>query len=71
MCVFIQVAYSVSTVAMNPVICMVCVLNMTEILKIQRNIGSKHKGSSIELCEHVLHTWKELALPTDSRLNFI
>ena len=61
-------ASSVSTDTMNPVICIACGLNMTETPKIRRNLGSKHKGSSIEVCERVLRMWKELALAADSQI---
>ena len=54
-------ASSVSTDTMNPVICIACGLNMTETPKIRRSLGSKHKGSSIEVYELVLPMWKELA----------
>ena len=47
---------------MNSVICVACGLDMTETPKLRRNLGSRHKGSAIEICERVLITWKELSL---------
>ena len=52
---------SVGTSTMNPVVCVTCGLDLKETSKL-RNLGSWHKGCTIEICERVFITWKELTL---------
>ena len=56
------------SISRDVVICVACGVNMTETPKIRRNLGSKHKGCSVEVCERVLRMWKELALAIDSQI---
>ena len=52
---------SVGTSTMNSVICVTCRLDIKEAQKL-RNLESRHKGCTIEICERVFITWKELTL---------
>ena len=51
---------SVRISEMNLVICVACGLGMKETPKLQRNLGSRHKGYSTASTS--FFTWKELSL---------